>query len=1041
VSERWHSFGRGEWAKACCATLVWISEGVKNVKTTVKAHLLRSTLLAALSVASGAIGSAYAQQTVPTTTETGPEESGDVVVVTGSRIARQDFTAISPVTTVGAEDIELTATLSVEQLLNSLPQVIPGNTVTSNNAGGEDFATIDLRGLGPGRTLVLIDGERVPGGSTSGVVDINTIPAGLLERIEVVTGGASAVYGSDAISGVVNFILKKDFEGAELRSTASTSEGGKTDSFNVDALIGGNFDNGKGNITAYGSYFTRTGVFQSEYDYSRTSGSVVYDYDYGTGAYTYALVDSSQKWLDYVNGAPSGHLRGNAASGGSGTPPWGSISSNAANPFTNLSTLLPGQFAAANTDCNAATPGVAVNGGGLSFNDAGALTPFFGARACGVPDRAAGSSRYNFAPDNYIYLPSERFGLTTLGHYAINDDVTANFMLSYIRSQTQVQLAATPITGLSIPVSSPAISGADGILGNADDPHADLSTALTSRANPTANFTYAWRANGIGPRVGNFQNSSLTARASVNGHLAPGWEWNLAAGFGQVDFTQDLKNNVNSVALLQGVAGCANVAATVRLPNCVNVDIFGPNVTTPAMSSFIGTDIKAFGKFEQSIVSGYVRGDLFELPAGPVSTVFGVEYRGDDGEFLVDDAQKRGEIAGFNQQNSIVGDIDVYEAYGEVVVPILGKMPFVYDLSLEAGYRTSDYSTIGSVNSYKYGASYSPFSWLSLRSVYNKAVRAPSLQEVGQAGDQGFANYTDPCGPLGLQPATQAFCITQGVPAANFPGFVQTNSQVQAFAFGNPNLAPEEAETITAGIVFQPDFVPVGSFNMSLDYYDITLSQAIVPRGVGAILQGCYGVLGVGAQAAADCARITRDPATGQITAVNTSLGNGIADLQTKGVDVQIEYDFDLDELFAGVPGSINFDTLLSFVDSYDNFGQEIVGTNFSGIGGNVPDFKAVTTGQYEIGDYLFQLRHSFVPALTDGNFQNMETPEFSNYDLSARWNVTDALQLTAVIQNVTNEFPPQGPFGFVDQANTDAALYAPWAVGRVYSLSARLRF
>ena len=1011
------------------------------MKTTVKAHLLRSTLLAALSVASGAIGSAYAQQTTTTTTtETGPEEAGDVVVVTGSRIARQDFTAISPVTTVGAADIELTATLSVEQLLNELPQVIPGNTVTSNNAGGEDFATVDLRGLGPSRTLVLIDGERVPGGSTSGVTDINTIPAGLLERVEVVTGGASAVYGSDAISGVVNFILKKDYEGAEIRSTASTSEGGKTDSFNVDALIGGNFDDGRGNITAYGSYFTRTGVFQSAYDYSRRSGSVVYDSD-GASHYSYALVDSSQKWLDYVNNPPAGHVRGNAASGGSGTPPWGSISSNAANPFRNLSTLIPGQFAAANTDCNAATAGVAVNGGGLSFNDAGKLTPFFGTRACGVPDRAAGSSRYNFAPDNYIYLPAERYGLTTMGHYDINDDVTANFMLSYVRSQTQVQLAATPITGLSIPVSSPAIAGADGIVGTGDDPHPDLSIALNSRPTPGANFTYAWRSNGIGPRVGNFENSALTARVSLTGHLAPTWEWNLSAGWGESDFTQDLRNNVNSVALLQGVMGCANVPVTARLPNCVNVDIFGPTVTTPAMSAFVGTDIRAVGRFEQSSVAGYVRGDLFQLPAGPVSTVFGVEYRGDDGAFLVDDAQRRGEIAGFNQQNSIVGAIDVYEAYTEVVVPILAKLPFVYDLSLEAGYRASDYSSIGSVQSYKYGGSYSPFSWLSFRSVYNKAVRAPNLQEIGQAGDQGFPTYVDPCRSLGISAATQAFCITQGVPSGNYPGFAQTNTQVQSFAFGNPNLDPEEAETITAGLVFKPDFIPVGTLNASVDWYDITLSQAIVPRGVGSILNGCYGALGVGAQAAADCARITRDPATGQVTAINTSLGNGVGDLETKGIDVQAEYELDLDELFAGVPGRLSLNTLLSFVDSYDNFGTEIVGTNAVGIGGSVPDFKAVTTARYEIGDYLVQLRHSYVPELIDQNFNFTKTPEFSNYDLSARWNVTDALQLTAVISNITNEFPPQIPGGITDQANTDAALYAPWAVGRVYSVSARLRF
>jgi len=632
-----------------------------------------------------------------------------------------------------------------------------------------------------------------------------------------------------------------------------------------------------------------------------------------------------------------------------------------------------------------------------------------------------------------------------MGHYDINDDVTANFMLSYVRSITQVQLAATPITGLSIPTTSPAIRGPDGALGTADDPHPDLSYALLSRPNPTANFTYAWRSNGIGPRVGNFQNSALTARASLTGHFGEGWEWNLAAGFGQSDFTQDLKNNVNSVALLQGVAGCANVPAAARLPNCVNVDIFGPNVTTAAMSNFIGTDIKAFGKFEQSIVSGYIRGDVFQLPAGPISTVFGVEYRADDGEFLVDDAQARGEIAGFNQQNSIVGNIDVAEAYTEVVVPLISKQPFIHDLSIEAGYRASDYSTIGSVESYKYGATYAPVEWLSFRSVYNKAVRAPNLQEVGQAGDQGFPSYTDPCGlGVGAVAGRQAFCITQGVPAGAYPGFAQNNTQVQAFAFGNPNLNPEEAETITAGLVFQPDFIPVGKLNASVDWYDITLSQAIVPRGVASILAGCYGAgnLGTTPQSAADCARVTRDPATGQITAINTSLGNGISDLETKGVDVQVEYDFDLDELFAGVPGRVSLDTLMSFIDSFDLFGTEIVGTNATGIGGSTPDFKAVTTAQYEIGDYLFQVRHSYVPELIDSNFGNtlQKTPEFSNFDISARWNVTDALQLTAVINNVTNEFPPQLASGG-DQGNTDAALYAPWVVGRTYSVSARLRF
>ncbi len=1028
------------------------------MKTTVKAHLLRSTLLAALSVASGTIGSAYAQQTVPTATD-GPaaDDKGDVVVVTGSRIARQDFTAVSPVTTVGAEDVELTATLSVEQLLNELPQIIPGNTITSNNAGGEDFATIDLRGLGPARTLVLVDGERVPAASTTGVVDLNTIPAGLIERIEVVTGGASAVYGSDAIAGVVNFILKQDYEGAEIRSTVSSSEDGLGKELNMDFLVGGNFDNGKGNLATYGSYYTREGVFQSEFDYSRVSQALVYGYDNATSTYTGVIAADSL--ADYLaaraeliaRGTPGSTIAGTFAGGGSGTPPWGSISSNAANPFQNLSTLLPGQFAAANTDCDPATAGVAVNGGGLSFNDSGALTPFFGSRGCIVPIRANGSSRYNFAPDNYLQIPGERWGLQTFGHYDISDSVDLKLMLSYVNSAATVQLAPTPITGLSIPVSSPAIAGADGIVGTLDDPHPDLSTALNSRPTPGSNFTYAWRSVPLGGRVGEFNNHSLTTRATLHGDLAPGWEWNFTAGYGRVGFDSTLKNNVNSVALLQGVTGCANIAVGARLKNCVNVDIFGPNALTAPMANFIATDVTTTSTFEQSAFSGFVRGDLFQLPAGPVAAVFGVEYREDNGTLHVDDAQRRGEIAGFNAQQSVKGAIDVAEAYTEVSVPILSKMPLAYDLTLEAGYRTSDYSTVGSVSSYKYGGNYAPFQWLNFRSVYNKAVRAPSLIEINQAGDQGFPSYVEPCRSSAAPAlsALRAFCITQGVPASAYVGsFVATNAQVQAFAFGNPNLSPETAETITAGVVFQPDFLPIGDLNLSVDYYDITLQKAIVSRGAQTILNSCYSNLGATPQSASDCAQVVRDPATGQITSVNTSLINGIADLQTKGVDIQGDFTFDLDELFASMPGRLNINVLASIVDSYDNFGTEVSGTTEAGIGGAVPDWKTVTTVRYDIGDWLFQVRHAYVPGLkqdypggTFGGLNVPDTPEVSNIDLSVRWNVSDAWQLTAVVKNALGDLPPQTVTGTFDQANTDAALYAPFVLGRSYSISARMRF
>ena len=267
----------------------------------------RKSLLTGASVLAAAAAALTATPAMAQQQNSDDEE--EAIVVTGTRLARQDFEAISPVTTVGAEQLELTATLTTDSLLNELPQIVPGNTRTSNNAGGEDFATVDLRGLGPNRTLVLVNGQRVPASSTTGVVDLNTIPASLISRIEVVTGGASAVYGSDAISGVINFILKDDYEGAETTVTyGSEMETGNAAQFEWNMLVGGNFADGRGNITVYGSYFDRDSVSQSEYDWSRVSAGIGY-----TGG-AYNVYDTAAEW--------------NAANpiavlpGGSGTPPW-----------------------------------------------------------------------------------------------------------------------------------------------------------------------------------------------------------------------------------------------------------------------------------------------------------------------------------------------------------------------------------------------------------------------------------------------------------------------------------------------------------------------------------------------------------------------------------------------------------------------------------------------------------------------------------------------------------------------------------------------
>ncbi|MGE0742709.1 MAG: TonB-dependent receptor [Hyphomonadaceae bacterium] len=953
------------------------------------------------------------------------EEEEEAIVVTGTRLARQDFEAISPVTTVGAEQLELTATLTTESLLNELPQIIPGNTRTSNNAGGFDYATVDLRGLGPGRTLVLINGERVPVSSTAGAVDINTIPASLISRVEVVTGGASAVYGSDAMSGVVNFVLKDDYEGAEINATyGAEMETGNVAEFEMNGLVGGNFANGRGNLTAYASYYNREGLLQNAYDYSRVSGAICYDPARGVGGSGYFICDSSAE-------AAAGGF-GVVAAGGSGTPPWGWITNNGANAFNaaaiNANPLTSGQFASYDHDCNPATPNIAYAGGALSFNDAGALEPRNTAGACGVPDRAAGSSRYNFAPDNFLVIPAERIALTTSGHYDITDSVRLNLLINYSNATSEVQLAPTPATGLTVTLT-PAMQA----LIQANSP--DLWVALQSRPNALAPFTMDRRMTEVGTRNGYFENNSVFFLSGLDGSMGDNWDWNLSMSYGQVSFNTRAINSVNATALRQGLAGCQDAAGNPlgvnALPGCVPLDIFGPGTLTPTMVSFIDVTTFTDVKIEESRIAGFVRGDLFELPAGPVAAVFGFEYRDTFAAQYNDNEQRTGNIFGFNAIQDQEGQVDVYELYTELAVPLVSEAPFAHYLGLELGFRRSNYSSIGDIDTYKIGGEWAPTEWLRFRAVFNEATRAPNVFELFQNGDQGFPAYTDPCRDVNNNGApdtavTQAFCVGQGVPLAAYPGFTANNTQVEAFAFGNQNLGPETAESTTYGVVFTPDWFPIGDFRVSVDYYDIEITDVIAAFGAQFFINDCYLNTNL-----TSCARVVRDPVTGQIDFVNTSVGNQGA-LATSGYDIQAEWSLPLG------PGQLTINELYSILDSFTVNGAEFAGTTSAAIGGALPDYKSVLSVTYNVGDWTLFGRWSYTPSLV-GSTVGEDTPEASYFDASVRWNVTDNFTLTANVDNLTDDYPPQTIDGYFSQANTDPQVYR--VLGRTFSIAARYRF
>ncbi len=861
---------------------------------------------------------AFAQD--QTESEEGTEEPA-TILVTGSRIARPDLESASPVASVTSETISLTGTLTLEELINDLPQVIPGNNRTSNNSGGEAFATLDLRGLGPNRTLILVDGERIAASSTTGAIDISQIPTPLIKRVDVVTGGATAVYGSDAIAGVINFVLRDDFEGLELTAQNEISQDGTGYNYALTGVFGGNFDEGRGNIAVAVQYFDRDAVGQGRYDYSRTSAAL-------------GVVDGVLRVID--DPADLGASGTVIFPGGSGTNPFGTVVNAAGNPFRNLSTNpnVGPNFAAFDNDCNPATAGTAVNGGSLSFDANGNLRPNSTGSRCQIP--VGNSSRYSFADQNFLSIPFDRLNISTLGSYEFSDKTKARLFASYAKTTSVVNLAPSPaaaITGFIVPVNAVTIPS-------------DLAAALASRPNPTAPFQFNRRFNETGARVGTNESQQLQLRTIVDHELSKDWNVNAVLSYGRTDFDTRSVGNINRVAVEQGIMGCRNSAGVVNgigiLPGCVTVDIFGGNTLTPEMVNFVQTDTFDFSEFEQVRAAVNLTGTLFELPGGPAGIAVGAEYRKDSGISVPDDAKQRAEIIGFNGAQPIIGSIGVKEVYGEIRLPVLGGDGFPELLAFEAGARYSDYTTVGNLFNYKFAVEFAPIELIRFRGTYNKAARAPSVFELFQNGDQGFPSYSDPCAAVNAS-RNLAFCQAQfaaaGADPALLTGFAQVNSQIEAIAFGNPDLTEENAETFTVGAVIAPSDFPIGNFSMTVDYYNIKLSNRVATLGAQFFLNQCYGQ-----QIASSCARITRSATDGQVLTVDTTITNAGTDLETSGIDLGLNWSF---PLFAG---NLSIQELLTWVDSFDVAGTEFVDTADAGLGAITSEWASTLQVLYRQG-------------------------------------------------------------------------------------------
>ncbi len=950
---------------------------------------VRNAVKLALAANAGLIGLALSPGSLA-------QEGADVeeITVTGSRIKKKDFVSNAPVATVDSEQIVLTGTVNTESLLNTLPQTVPGLDRTSNNPGG-GFATVNLRGLGSNRTLVLINGTRVIPSGAGGSVDINSIPNALIEDIEVLTGGASAVYGSDAVAGVVNFILKDDFEGVAINAGFETTQDGDADIWSTDLTLGANLYDGRGNVTINFAFTDREALFQGDRDFA-----------------FFAQFDDTDG-----NGNPI------LIDGGSSGIPATSIFSGA------FSTFAPDSF-------------------GITFNQDGSHRPF-------DSTSPTGNDFYNYAPVNYIQLPQTRYQTTALGHFDVTDTTTVYGRAFFTQSKVPQQLASTPIFQTStatldgnpfLPVATQQFLSdtlGDGVDSDGDGID-DEMTAFFRR-----------RLIEVGPRIVDNAFTSYQIMGGVRGSITDTWDYDAYAQFGNVNYGEVQRGNVNrdrfQQALLLDPAdpanSCANSSTSGATVACSPMNIFGEGNISEDAAAFLRTAVAATADFDQTIIGLNFTGDLGEtlsLPGGSIGAAFGWEHIENKFDYRPSQDLAAGTIAGFNGSPPVSGSFDVDSLYAEFYLPILSGAPFADVLDLELAYRYSDYTTAGNVESYKIAGSWAPVDSFRIRGGFNTAVRAPNIGELFSPQAEGFPGSTDPCAAEGNPTAAVVpICEATGVPVGltGSPALNLAAGQVRQVAGGNPNLKEEEADTYTVGVVWEPNFID--GLSLSVDYFDIEITDYIDVFGGGAnnVLTVCYDPNDpAGGIGSAFCNVVDRR-ADGTIEAVYVTTQN-VAEQTLKGWDVVGSYDT---ELFGG-DLRINYVATFTTESNFEAYAgaRLIVCDGFFGndCGEPLPEYSHRMTFNWSRDNYVAQLSWRQVGESKDdddGTTYFVEKLDAEAYfDVAGTYNFNDNWGVTFGIDNVLDTDPPILGDN-QEQANTWPATYDVF--GRTFFVRASMQY
>lgn len=890
------------------------------------------------------------------------------VVVTGSLLRQPNLTATSPLTTVSNQEFKLQGATNVEDVLNTLPSVFASqNSGLSNGATGT--ATVDLRGLGANRTLVLIDGRRVGSSdpSDTGAVDLNLIPASLISRVDIVTGGASAIYGSDAIAGVVNFVMQHDFEGVRLDGnfedfehgnhnsyveglesdrgfnapTGATSGGARID---VTAVIGANAPDGKGNVTAYLGYRHIDAVTQAGYDYSGCS-----------------LAESGKGY----------------ACSGSGTTTSARFITSAGDTYLDPKT-------------NALR----------AYNSA--------------------TDAYNYAPANYYQRPDTRYTAGFFAHYEINPklEVYSDFM--FMDDDSTAQIAPSGLFGQSF-----TIPCSNGMLTTAE-----LSSFCGGGTAGSFDANILRRNVEGGDRQDILRHQEFRGVIGARGDLDNVWHYDVYAEMTQTTMNDESTGDISLSRAQAALSGCSSSYTSLTLlTGCTPYNIFSAGGVSQAALNYIEVDAFESSKITQQVTNATLTGDLGKYglkspwASDGLSVALGTEYRREALNLSVDTEYSSGDLAGAGGATlPVSGSYDVYELFGEMRAPLISDKPFVKDLSIDGAYRFSDYSTVGTTSTYSIEGNYSPSRDIRFRVSYNRAERAPNITELyaSQTVTDG-ALTTDNCS--GATPVyTAAQCARTGVTAAEY-GNVTTNSAAQynGMTGGNPDLKPEVANTYSGGIVFTPSFIP--NLSVTLDYFNIFISGVIEEISAQNVLNDCATTGN-----SFDCSLVHRSSTgslwlgtSGYVTDTLVNAGS----LQTSGADAQVDYRWKIPQVAGHDLGRMSFDFMGTYLASYvsenvPGSGSKYDCAGFYGSTCGTPNpvwrhkFRATWTSPWNF-DVSAQWRY-IGSVRTDGDIANVgdtvysadeKIPAISYMDLTVSMKIKDRYTFRVGCKNVFDQDPP----------------------------------